>query len=926
MLDAEQGPGINRYFWETRPWADGGAFYFFPLGGELRLCRPPEATGGLLAEEMGLGKTIETLALTLLNPRPQNQLTVQHQQQVQKLCTRATLIIAPKALIGQWCAELHRYAKDLAIITYDAGDENASKVHSRHVRRTAGRDHQGCAVGEKVETLAFAGSDRWVPATITRVYKRPDSVLYDLRITITAEFLCDHDFVFTSYPTLKIATGNTVLQCLKKISWWRICLDECQMVREATTNLAKSCTDLASVHRWMISGTPLTTSINDLNGELQFLRVWPFSLSDKDDGFWEHRIGNAWASRDPAALDLLNPLLATVMIRHSKSQRHLDGSKLTSLPANSIQWQGLPLGKGSAAYLYLWIEAFVASELTRRVESGWGRGVLDQLNADDKRCFHKLRALMTMLRRACTDTKTIELPVLDDAIRKLERRVGEDFGGANAGQLGGGALRKMNGKLILMWLRQVGRSEHDGPANVQTDRSYAVETEASQKARAKYEAMSVVELRTLVKNRNLIDRQEANHRVCVDRYRAVPGGDVPKRKRVPLSELPDAVVGCSVGDTVLAPWSDSVVTRTARVTEVHKQACYLEHLQSHSTREVITKVEASRLSGDLSREPGSRCLMQTVRYGVTAAFLRQSNTDDSVAAAAGDLAAGDAMVLGTPILYLEDPGSEPVAGVITGITTGASSLSEKTYDILLQEFIPVTIDKALEKKDKNKGQLYNVVLDARVVHVGRSGDTIDKPVPVEELRPRPRNWDPVNCSEPNCFVPKDADTGDTGVTPGTKVLFERVMSTALKKVKAKLPELTEPHCHRMLRYSLDSKRLVPVDAETLAKGDVVMLREMVDLDKKQIVGGEVLFQQGRLNIGERCLVNRGWRDHFKATDAIICAFKYPLDSISGLPNKSKPPRYSCLFLTSTSGPRSRRLMTAGTHRWRRQRPNHLCLN
>ena len=113
------------------------------------------------------------------------------------------------------------------------------------------------------------------------------------------------------------------------------------MVREATTNLAKSCTDLASVHRWMISGTPLTTSIGDLNGELQFLRVWPFSLSDKDDGFWEHRIGNAWASRDPAALDLLDPLLSTVMIRHSKSQRQLpDHSKLTSLPSNSIQFCG----------------------------------------------------------------------------------------------------------------------------------------------------------------------------------------------------------------------------------------------------------------------------------------------------------------------------------------------------------------------------------------------------------------------------------------------------------------------------------------------------------------------------------------------------------------------------------------------------------
>jgi hypothetical protein len=67
-------------------------------------------------------------------------------------------------------------------------------------------------------------------------------------------------------------------QAYSRARRWRVCLDECQMVREATTNLAKACRDLVSTHRWMISGTPLTTKIDDLNGELQFLRVWPFSL------------------------------------------------------------------------------------------------------------------------------------------------------------------------------------------------------------------------------------------------------------------------------------------------------------------------------------------------------------------------------------------------------------------------------------------------------------------------------------------------------------------------------------------------------------------------------------------------------------------------------------------------------------------------
>jgi hypothetical protein len=36
---------------------------------------------------------------------------------------------------------------------------------------------------------------------------------------------------------------------------------------------------LAVRHIWMLSGTPLTTKLEDLQGELALLRVWPFVLS-----------------------------------------------------------------------------------------------------------------------------------------------------------------------------------------------------------------------------------------------------------------------------------------------------------------------------------------------------------------------------------------------------------------------------------------------------------------------------------------------------------------------------------------------------------------------------------------------------------------------------------------------------------------------
>lgn len=60
MLDHERDPhALNHYFWQRRDWLDGGdPLWYFPLGGEFRMQTPPHTTGGLLAQEMGLGKSV----------------------------------------------------------------------------------------------------------------------------------------------------------------------------------------------------------------------------------------------------------------------------------------------------------------------------------------------------------------------------------------------------------------------------------------------------------------------------------------------------------------------------------------------------------------------------------------------------------------------------------------------------------------------------------------------------------------------------------------------------------------------------------------------------------------------------------------------------------------------------------------------------
>ena len=75
----------------------------------------------------------------------------------------------------------------------------------------------------------------------------------------------------------------------------RVVLDEMQMVSSPNTTVARTCAALHTTSRWMVSGTPLTQGIQDLNGELRFLGVLPFSLSDSTDGFWSHCVQKPWA-------------------------------------------------------------------------------------------------------------------------------------------------------------------------------------------------------------------------------------------------------------------------------------------------------------------------------------------------------------------------------------------------------------------------------------------------------------------------------------------------------------------------------------------------------------------------------------------------------------------------------------------------------
>ena len=55
---------------------------------------------------------------------------------------------------------------------------------------------------------------------------------------------------------------------LTRLRWWRVCLDEAQMVESSTAKAAEMALKLDAQHRWAVTGTPLSRGLEDLFGLL----------------------------------------------------------------------------------------------------------------------------------------------------------------------------------------------------------------------------------------------------------------------------------------------------------------------------------------------------------------------------------------------------------------------------------------------------------------------------------------------------------------------------------------------------------------------------------------------------------------------------------------------------------------------------------
>ncbi|KAI0161658.1 SNF2 family N-terminal domain-containing protein [Hypoxylon sp. FL1284] len=281
-------------FWQMRLGNNGQKVYHNVITGHSQREPPPQTLGGILADMMGLGKTLSILALVAssldqaeqwsslepvqpqIPPPPKKkassgQFDVPQPQPLGltplKQNAKTTLLICPLSTITNWEEQIKAHIKPGQLTYY-----------------------------------IYHGSNR---------IKDPKRL---------AEF----DIVLTTYGSVasEVASrnkGRAGPYPLEEVGWFRVVLDEAHMIREQSTLQFKAICRLQANRRWAVTGTPVQNKLDDLAALLAFLRLKPFDDRSK---FVQYIIA-PFKACEPEIVPKLRVLVDSVTLRRLKDKINL---------------------------------------------------------------------------------------------------------------------------------------------------------------------------------------------------------------------------------------------------------------------------------------------------------------------------------------------------------------------------------------------------------------------------------------------------------------------------------------------------------------------------------------------------------------------------------------------------------------------------
>ncbi|XP_066993133.2 E3 ubiquitin-protein ligase SHPRH [Anabrus simplex] len=267
----------------------------------------------------------------------------------------ATLIVSPSSISGQWLSEIQKHIRgDFSVLTY------------RGVQKDGFLQPYDLASYKLVLTTYETLRKELVHAELN------DSSSPRLR----------HSKRFFAAPSP-----------LAFVQWWRVCLDEAQMVEHTASKTAEMARRLESVHRWAITGTPIQKSIQDLFGLMQFLGVEPYNVQR----FWTGVLYAPFCRGDRIPL---HNLLKQILWRSMKC----DLLDQINIPPQSQQIHWLNFSPVEEHFYRL--QHMLCSDDFVFLSVRFG-GVDIPLRSLDRNSIHKMLTPLLRLRQACTHHQVV---------------------------------------------------------------------------------------------------------------------------------------------------------------------------------------------------------------------------------------------------------------------------------------------------------------------------------------------------------------------------------------------------------------------------------------------------------------------------------------------------------------------------------------
>ncbi|KAK3342074.1 SNF2 family N-terminal domain-containing protein [Lasiosphaeria hispida] len=256
--------------WRLDNYIGGSPVYKHIITGSMNE-RSEDALGGILADGMGLGKTL-TMIASIVATLPHAEKFVigespddNHENLMLHLSpSRSTLVIVPSVLLlDGWIEEIKNF--------------------HRHV------------IPGALTYFKYHGAGRCLPSSGPLPY----NIVFSTYGTITADFI----------------RGGGVLECFH---WYRLVLDEAHVIRNSSTKQFKAITALSATHRWCMTGTPIQNSLDDLSSLVRFLRL---PLLEDPSTFQKHIAGRRQVHGSAAKPKYANLklLLGSICLRRSTS-------------------------------------------------------------------------------------------------------------------------------------------------------------------------------------------------------------------------------------------------------------------------------------------------------------------------------------------------------------------------------------------------------------------------------------------------------------------------------------------------------------------------------------------------------------------------------------------------------------------------------